>query len=129
MLKITILDSGAEQRLKVEGKLTEPWASELESAWNQARQAGDSRRIEVDLSEMTFIDQEGEAVLTAMVAEGAWLIARGIYCEYVVERLVKRARKAQARPRSRNGAGRGRSGSAGESSHRPRRSLMKEITE
>jgi len=39
MLRITVVDSGAEQRLIVEGNLAEPCVSELESVWQQARQA------------------------------------------------------------------------------------------
>lgn len=97
MLKITILDGGAERRLLVEGKLAEPSVSELELAWDQARQGGRSSGIVVDLSGMTSIDPRGEAALIAMIADGARLTARGLYCEYLVEELMKRARKARAR--------------------------------
>jgi hypothetical protein len=114
VLKITIVDTGAEQKLKVEGKVAEPWVSELELAWHQIQQARRGRRIEVDLSAMTFIDATGEAALVAMITAGARLIARGVYCEYVVRRLMKRARGAQARPRTCDGA-RKRSGPAGKS--------------
>jgi hypothetical protein len=127
VLKITILDGGAGQKLKVEGKVAEPWVSELESAWNRARRASDNRRIEVDLSAMTFIDLKGEATLMAMIAEGARLTAKGVYCEYVVKQLVKRAQKTQAGPRSGDGAGSGRSGPATKSNHEFQRSPMKEM--
>lgn len=105
MLKITILEGGAEQRMKVEGKLAEPWVSELESAWNQVRRAGASHPVVVDLSSMTFIDPSGEAALMAMIAGGARLSAKGVYCEYVVDRLMKTLQKSQARRHRRNGAG------------------------
>jgi hypothetical protein len=94
VLKITVIEGGAEKRLKVEGKVAEPWVSELESAWNQARRASHTRRIEVDLSGMTFIDARGEAALTTMIADGARLTAAGVYCKYVVEQLVTRALKS-----------------------------------
>jgi hypothetical protein len=106
MLKITTLDGGAEQRLMVEGKLAEPWVSELELAWNQARQAGQASRIVVDLSGVIFIDPSGEAALEAMVADGARLTAKGLYCEYVAKQLMTKGRKARAirvEPRSRVG--------------------------
>jgi hypothetical protein len=105
MLKITTLDGGTEQRLMVEGKLAEPWVSELELAWNQARQAGRASRIVVDLSGVIFIDPRGEAALTAMIAEGARLTAKGLYCEYVAKQLMNKARKARGRRHRRNGAG------------------------
>jgi len=93
MLKITVLDSGLERRVMVEGKLTEPSVSELEAAWNQARQAGGSRPIVVDLRGVTAIDLKGEAALETMIAEGAHLAVKGLYCEYVVGQLINRARR------------------------------------
>ena len=95
MLKITIFKSGAAQRLIVEGKLAEPCISELERAWNQARQGGGSRPILVDLSEVTSIDPRGKALLERLIGEGARLTARGLYCEYIARRLMKRVRKKQ----------------------------------
>ena len=97
MLKITVVKHGAGQRLIVEGKLAEPCVLELERAWNQVRQEGGARPIRVDLSGVTLIDPRGQATLAAMVAGGARLTARGLFCEYVVERLMKRARKERAR--------------------------------
>jgi len=105
MLKVTILGGGAERTLKVEGKLAEPSVSQLESAWKQALHAGDARRIEVDLSDVTFIDPTGEAALMEMIAGGARLTAKGVYSEYVVDRLMKRAQKSHAIRDGRNGAG------------------------
>ena len=103
MLKISILDKPSHRRLVVEGKLTEAWVSELESAWSQARQERRNGRIVVDLSDMNYVDPKGEAALMAVTAEGAWLTAKGIYSQYVVKQLIKRAQKAQARRRRRNG--------------------------
>jgi ABC-type transporter Mla MlaB component len=97
MMRITILDDQAEQRLVVEGKLAERFVAELESAWEQARQDAGSRPIVVDLTEVTRIDRKGEAALVAMVAEGARLTAKGIYWEYVVKQLLSEARRARAR--------------------------------
>ena len=105
MLKITILEGKAEQKLKVEGKLAGPWVSELESAWSHLRQEGPTHQIVVDLSDLTFIDATGEAALTTMVAAGARLIAKGVYCEYVADRLLRRVYKTQGRRHRRNGAG------------------------
>src|SRR6516225_7051652 len=88
MLKITVLDGGAEKRLLVEGKVAEPWVSELELAWNRTQQTSPSSRILVDLSGVTRIDTKGEAVLVAMVAQGAQPSAKGVYWEYVVKHLM-----------------------------------------
>lgn len=97
MLKITVVKNGAGRRLMIEGKLAEPCVSELERTWKQVRQEGVSRPILVDLSEVTSIDPRGEAALAAMVTEGARLTARGLYCGYIVRRLMKRAPKERVR--------------------------------
>jgi hypothetical protein len=93
MLKITVLESRLEQKVMVEGKLIEPWVSELESAWNQARQAGGSGPIVLDLRGVTAIDLKGEAALETMITAGAHVAVKGLYCEYVVEQLMNRAGK------------------------------------
>jgi hypothetical protein len=46
-----------------------------------------------DLSGVTSIDPKGEPVLKAMIAEGARVIAKGLYCEYVVMQLASKAGK------------------------------------
>jgi hypothetical protein len=92
-----------------------------ESAWNHTRQRGRDSRFVIDLSDMTFIDRKGGAVLVAMITEGARLAAKGVYCEYVAEQLMSRARKALARQERRNGASTRTAGlQAGTDSARPR---------
>ena len=75
MLRVTVVDGPAEQRLVVQGKLVPPWVAELESAWKQARQACDGR-IVVDLSEMTLIDSSGQAALLLWLARARGLRPR-----------------------------------------------------
>jgi hypothetical protein len=97
MLKITVVKNTAGLRLIVEGKLAEPCVSELERAWNQVRQEGGGHPIPVDLSEVTSIDPRGEAALALMITEGARLTASGLFSGYIVERLMRRARKERVR--------------------------------
>ena len=105
MLKITMIENGREPRLKVEGKLAEPCVSELESAWNHVRLASGNRPIQVDLSGVTLINSTGEAVLVAMVAEGARLTAKGLYSEFLVKQLMNKSpnRRVQRRTPKRDG--------------------------
>lgn len=102
MLKITVVKNTAGLRLIVEGKLAEPCVSELERAWNQARQEGGGRRIPVDLSEVTSVDPSGETVLAAMITEGARLTARGLFSGYIVEKLMRPVRKERVRQHGRD---------------------------
>ncbi len=126
MLRVTVVDDGAEQRLLVEGKLVAPWVKELESVWKKVQEARRDRRIVVDLSEMTSIDSSGQAALMAMIGEGARLTAKGVYNEYLVKELMNKAREARASRQRHNGASVMDSSSAKESSQAGQRSPSKE---
>lgn len=93
MLKITVLNNAAEQKMVVEGRLAGPCVSELEAAWNQARLVGCDGQIVVDLSELTSIDPRGKAALRTMISEGALLVANGVYTNYLIESLSREARE------------------------------------
>jgi hypothetical protein len=93
MLKITILESPTEQRFVVEGKLTQPWVPELETAWESGRDARRGRRSVVDLSDTTCIDESGRQLLLAMSGEGVRIIARGPYIKHLIRQLKKNAAK------------------------------------
>lgn len=93
MLKVTILESPAEQRFVVEGKLTEPSASELESAWESARDTRRGRRCVVDLSDTTFIDRSARRLLMVMCREGVRFIAKGPYVRHFIKQLRRNGAK------------------------------------
>jgi len=87
MLKITIIDGSTEQRLVLEGRLTEPDLSALQSAWKDARTTLGTRNCLVDLRNATFIDQSGERTLLEMKREGARFIACGVSTTNQLEQL------------------------------------------
>ena len=74
MLKVTFTDTPTEQKWILQGRLTDPWVSELWTSWTNARDARQGRRCVVDLNDVTFIDQNGETVLLAMMVQpNPWL--------------------------------------------------------
>ena len=66
MVKIARIDTPAEQRLILEGRLTEPWTADLGSHWEQTRQTRPERRFIVDLRGVRRIDRTGESALARM---------------------------------------------------------------
>ena len=97
MLRITIVDTPGEQKWILQGRLIGPWAAELKSNWKRAHgEANNGRSCVVDMSEVTFIDTNGERVLTKMMNDGAHFIVSGLYATHVIDNL-------EARRRSRNG--------------------------
>jgi len=73
MLKITA-DRDA-RRLVLEGSLSGPWVDTLDETWRNALAHHRAQQIVVDLSEVTFVDPRGKALLTVMHNAGAILSA------------------------------------------------------
>jgi len=100
MLRITIAETLTEQRWTLEGRLVQPWVSELKSNWARAGTARRERKCVVDLTGVTFIDKSGERALAALFKQGAELIATGVYTQYVVHNIEKKKLDRQLRGRS-----------------------------
>ena len=89
MLKITTHVSDDSTRITLEGRLAGPWIAELERSWRQAEQVAAGRRLVVDLMGVTFVEQEGKALLTRMCRAGADLLASGCCMRSIVEDAKK----------------------------------------
>jgi anti-anti-sigma regulatory factor len=89
-LRITIAETLTEQRWTLEGRLVQPWVTELKSNWAKTETARRERRCIVDLTGITFIDKSGEKALSALFKQGAELIATGVYTGHVVHNIEKK---------------------------------------
>lgn len=87
MLKITSDQTSGSVRLTLEGSLSGPWVTELERVWRQIKESGASFPV-VELTDITFITEEGRALLTGMWREGAVLVANGCCTRHVVEEIT-----------------------------------------
>ncbi len=90
MLRITIAETLTEQKWTLEGRLVQPWISELKSTWTQTETARRERKCVVDLTGVTFIDKSGEKALAELSKEGAELIATGCYTRHVVHNIERK---------------------------------------
>jgi anti-anti-sigma regulatory factor len=95
MLRITIAETLSEQRWTLEGRLVQPWTSELKSTWTKTEIARRERKCVVDLTGVTFIDKSGEKALAALSKAGAELIATGIYTQHVVHNIERKKSNRQ----------------------------------
>jgi ABC-type transporter Mla MlaB component len=75
MLRITIHDRSRELRMKLEGKLSGPWVEELRQCWRTASSTTAGRTTSVDLSDVDFVDAEGQSLLAEMHGQGVRLDA------------------------------------------------------
>ena len=85
MLRIAVADGIAERRWVIQGRLVEPWVSELEKAWETSCRLRDERKCVVDLADLTAVDERGEKVLKAMKESGAVFEGCGLYTSQLVE--------------------------------------------
>jgi anti-anti-sigma regulatory factor len=100
MLRITTLKTPMATTLRVEGKLMGPWVGELELSWRSIASEPANGRVCVDLSDVTFVDEEGKRLLEVMYAEGVKLKASGC----VTRRLVEEIERSLHRTPVKNGA-------------------------
>ena len=87
MLRITHAQTETEQRWTLCGQLTRPWVAELRACWEHGRQVGANARKVVDLSDVTFIDESGEKLLSEMGSDGAEFIAAGVETKDLLKNL------------------------------------------
>ena len=73
MLRITLEQELDLVTLKLEGRLAGPWVDELERSWKNIRETEPGQRVTVNLSEVSFVDPEGEELLRSMFRDGAQL--------------------------------------------------------
>jgi hypothetical protein len=73
-------------RLHLAGRLACEWVGETETIWHSAQPCG--RQVEIDMREVTGIDEAGRCLLRAMNRAGARLIARGVAMEALVEEIT-----------------------------------------
>jgi anti-anti-sigma regulatory factor len=87
MLRITIQESADGVTLILEGRLTGPWIQEVEHAWSAVAGGGDGRPVVVDLSGVTFVDEEGKQLLRSIFVRGGELRASDVMTRAIVEEV------------------------------------------
>jgi hypothetical protein len=90
MLKISIVDTSAQCRIVLEGQLFALWVTELKKTWKALSAGLDGREFVVDVSDVTFINREGENALLELMREGAKFQYRGVFSKHIVEELTRR---------------------------------------
>jgi hypothetical protein len=87
MLKVTTTTDGVKTTLQLEGRLAGPWVGELERCW---REIAADQAVTVSLQAVTFIDDNGKVLLTAMYRSGAELLGKGCMTKAIVEQIRER---------------------------------------
>ena len=88
MLKITMQITAGGMTFALEGKLAGPWVREMEICWRSAADTQQVHPVRVDLSSVTFIDEDGKELLRKMHLGGAKLMATGCLNKCIVEGIT-----------------------------------------
>jgi hypothetical protein len=100
MLRVMVHEDGALCRLELAGKLGGPWVAETEHVWRSSSCA--DKQIEVDMRQVTGVDDAGRELLSAMHHAGARLVAEGVAMTTLVEEITRQqAFNGAMQPRSR----------------------------
>jgi len=97
MLKISTESSGNVVLLVLEGSLSGPWIAELESACQRADIDQQPERIRVDLSEVTFVSNEGKELLERICGIGVEVVSSDLLTKALCEELSKKHRGTRNR--------------------------------
>jgi hypothetical protein len=92
MLKISIVDSGAERRLVLEGALVPPSVMDLRTAWLKACAGRQGRRIVLVFRNVTQISAEGEAALWDLMNRGVRFQSGELPTKHVLQQLIRKNR-------------------------------------
>jgi anti-anti-sigma regulatory factor len=87
MLRITIENNSRATTFRLEGRLTGPWVEELERVWRSSIADPTVGCISVDLTDVTFVDEEGKKLLEQMYSQGAKLKTSRCATRRIVEEI------------------------------------------
>jgi hypothetical protein len=77
MLRITTHEDSKGCRLELAGKLEGPWVAETEKAWRASVRP--DQKIEIDLRQLTSVDNAGRDLLATFHRSGACFIVEGVW--------------------------------------------------
>jgi len=79
MLQIAINDTESGMGLVLEGRIAGPWVQELERVWVEMAPRLGSKKLSIDLRNVTYADAGGKRVLRSIFSQsGAKLVANSL---------------------------------------------------
>jgi len=71
LLRITVNEQRDATWLRLDGRITGPWAKELERVWREIADTLESKKFGVDLRGVTHLDRTGQQVLADIYRQTA----------------------------------------------------------
>jgi hypothetical protein len=92
MMRIHVTESDDQVVLAIEGRLAEPFVSELRAAWRTARDARPERQVVADVGNVTCVDRAGRVLLQSMYANGVHFLRAGMAMQDILEQIMETQR-------------------------------------
>jgi len=91
MLRITVEENPNAVVIKLEGRITGPWAAELGRLWEEKAPEVGEKKLSLDLRETTFADAGGMRILKAIYSQtGASLLTGTPWTQYLAEEVASK---------------------------------------
>lgn len=88
-LRITIQDRAETLEITLEGRVAGPWAGELDRVWLEAAPRLQSKKLVIDLHNVTYADANGKQVLRDIYAQThAELVATTPWTQFLAEEVT-----------------------------------------
>jgi hypothetical protein len=87
MLRISYSQTQIGQQWALCGQLAGPWVQELRSFWQLTRNTAAKTRAVVDLSDVMFVDEDGERLLSEMRSAGVEFVTAGVETKHLIDNL------------------------------------------
>ena len=92
MFKISVVESGGQQKLILEGTLVHPWTREVEKVWRGVASGISDRKPIIDLQNVTAINRDGEETLYKLMRQGARFRCVDVFTKDVLKRVARKIR-------------------------------------
>jgi anti-anti-sigma regulatory factor len=89
MLRITLRESESVAAVVLEGRLAGPWADELNRVWVETAPRLGSKKLSIDLRNVTYVDAAGKRVLKEIFSQAdAELVADSLGVQDLAKEIL-----------------------------------------
>lgn len=94
VLKISVQDSSDSVTVQLAGKIAGPWTAEFERTWQGLAQSLNSRKLSLDLREVTYVDEAGRKLLREIYRKtGAEILGDSPLTKHFIEEAMRKSSK------------------------------------
>lgn len=91
MLRITVQESEDAVKVVLEGRVAGPWVGELNRAWVETAPRIGSKKVSIDLKNVTYADAAGKRALKSIFSESdAELVASSMEIQDLAEEVLRK---------------------------------------